>query len=482
MPSAVLAEPTWHTGPEYTHTLGPEVADLAEAIGFGPYPEQRMFLDDLFAIGEGGKSASFESALICTRQQMKTGALKIAALGWLFLTDQPLVLWSAHEFATAQEAFRDLTAMIDGSDMLSRRVKAISRSNGSEGIELTTGERLLFKARTKSGGRGLTGHKVILDEAFALQADHMGALLPTMASPRVPDGQVVYASSAGKVTSDVLRGVRNRGREGGPRLSYQEHAAPRRDCEISGCEHSVGTPGCALDDRQLWIIANPVSYRHDPTLAMIEELRQAMPASEFARECLGWWDDPLDSSAAGINPASWARVLDVESESTNDLAIGLDMTPDRSTVNIAIVGTRSDGSMHAELIQSERTGPWVVPRVLELFGKYAPRAVVLDPYGAMANLHADLQSVGVPVTVIDLGEYAAACGELHDLVEAEAIHHRGQHLMDAAIGGSQAKALSRGGWKWTMRGDVSISPLIALTLALHGYQTGDLRAPINNVW
>jgi hypothetical protein len=74
-------------------------------------------------------------------------------------------------------------------------VKRIYNGNGEERIEMNGGARLLFKARTKTGGRGLTGDKVILDEAFALQPGHMGALLPTL-SVR-PDPQVLYGSSAG---------------------------------------------------------------------------------------------------------------------------------------------------------------------------------------------------------------------------------------------------------------------------------------------
>ena len=38
------------------------------------------------------------------------------------------------------------------------------------------GQRIKFKARTNSGGRGLTGDKVILDEAMFLMPSQMGSL------------------------------------------------------------------------------------------------------------------------------------------------------------------------------------------------------------------------------------------------------------------------------------------------------------------
>ncbi len=64
--------------------------------------------------------------------------------------------------------------LITGCAPLARRVKKISYGNGEEAIELQTGQRLIFKARTKTGGRGLSGDKVVLDEAFALAAGAHG--------------------------------------------------------------------------------------------------------------------------------------------------------------------------------------------------------------------------------------------------------------------------------------------------------------------
>lgn len=479
-PSA--ADPSFHSAPAYNRTYGDEVADLCEAVGYGPYPEQRLLLDDTFAIGKRGKSAAFESAVVCTRQQMKTGFLKQAAIGWMFLMDQRLVVWSAHEFSTAAEALRDLSEIVEGSSMLSRRVKQIYHGNTNPSIELMSGARLLFKARTSAGGRGLTGHKVILDEAFALQAAHLGALLPTMSSRAVPDGQVVYASSAGLASSAILRGVRDRGRVGGARLAYSEWGAPERECEIQGCQHIAGsTPGCALDDRDLWAIANPVSYRHDPSLEMVGQLRASMPPEEFARECLGWWDDPADASLQGLDVAKWAAQVDPNSRRSGGVAFGIDMSADRSTVNIAAFGARDDGHRHIELIESRRGTSWVGDRLLELQAKHAPRAIVIDPGGPLASLIPDLERAGVQLTLVTAGEYAAACGRLNDLLEAGEVYHREEHRLDAAVGGSKAHRLTRGGWVWRPRSEVSISPLIAATLALHGWEfaAGD---PSMNVW
>ena len=256
MPSATLVEPAFHTAPAWSRTLGPEVADLCGHFGYPPVPEQQLLLDDTFGFDSNGRSVAFEIAAICSRQNLKTVFLMQAAIGWLFVTDQRLVVWSAHDFGTAQETFRDMEQRVTGSDILRRRVKNISHGNGDEAIELLSGSRLMFKARTTGGGRGLTGDKVILDEAFALQPSHMGALLPTLSAR--PDPQVAYGSSAGLASSDVLRGLRDRGRAGtSPRLAYAEWCAPDGTCATISCRHALGVEGCALDDPANWQQANP---------------------------------------------------------------------------------------------------------------------------------------------------------------------------------------------------------------------------------
>src|SRR4029077_3137996 len=229
-----LIEPAFANFPPYTETFGPEVAELATMAGLPPDPEQELALNALFALNDANryKSAAFEFAVVCARQNMKTALFKMAALGWLFITDQRLVVWSAHEMSTTKEAFLDLVVLIENCAPLRKRLapgpsNGIYRGNGDEAITLAPtpstpeGQRIKFKARTHGGGRGLTGNKVILDEAMYLQPAHMGSLLPTLSA--VEDPQVVYGGSAGMAASEVWRGVRDRGRVGAsPQLGYLE--------------------------------------------------------------------------------------------------------------------------------------------------------------------------------------------------------------------------------------------------------------------
>ena len=90
-----LVKPAYATFPAFEQTDGAEVADLAAMAGLEPDEQQRFCLDVMFALRPDYRVAAFEFAIICARQNMKTALLKMAALGWLFVTDQRLIVWSA---------------------------------------------------------------------------------------------------------------------------------------------------------------------------------------------------------------------------------------------------------------------------------------------------------------------------------------------------------------------------------------------------
>ena len=193
-----MVAPAFHSVPDHDETWGAEAVGIAELAGLTLDAEQRLILDAMYA-RRHGRLAARDVGIVVSRQNLKTVCLQAAALADLFLFDDRLIVWTAHLFDTAQEAFRDIVNLIDGSADLSRQIKTIHRARGDEGVELRNGARLAFMARSKNAGRGLSGDKVILDEAFALNAAEMGALFLTLSAS--PEPQVRYASSAGKLES-----------------------------------------------------------------------------------------------------------------------------------------------------------------------------------------------------------------------------------------------------------------------------------------
>lgn len=491
MSASDLVEPAhlW-TPPSFT-TYGPQVGALAGLAGLTPDPEQQLVLDAAFAVTEQDKLAAFEVAVIAARQNMKTGVFKMMALGWLFITDERLIVWSAHEFATAQEAFRDMDELIASSPKFSRRVKKVHRGNGDEAIELVGDRRLVFKTRTKGGGRGLSGDKVILDEGFALQPMHMGALLPTLSARPAP--QVVYGSSAGLVESGVLRGVRDRGRAGGElALAYFEWCAPppKEVCaDGESCTHALDVKGCGCDEPRLWRIANPAIGRRI-TLDTVANERRALPPSEFSRERMGWWDDPIGGETP-IKPADWTACLDEDSRRDGSVAVAVDITPDRAMSSIAVSGRRVDGLAHGEVVEHRQGVGWVVDRLVELFESIQPTpvALVLDPAGPAGSLEKKLLEKGFSedkeppadkwrLHMMGTREYAQACGALADDIAAGEFRHLGQEPLDTAVDGVRTRPLAEA-WAWSRpKSAATISPLVAVTLARHGHATFGVEEPV----
>ena len=242
---------------------------------------------------------------------------------------------------------------------LDREVQQIHRGNGDEAIELTGDRRLKFKARTKGGGRGPHGNRVVLDRRCTSKAVHMGALVPTLRA--VADPQLVFAGSAGMADSHVWRAQRDRGREGGDEsLAWFEWAsdaepgaAPRltaRTGSGSRAARSTTTTGCA----------GATGARRRITLETLHDDRRTMPVEEYARETLGWWDPPAeDEDAAVFTEPQWMACADVESAITGRLAFGLDVAPDGERATICVAGTRSDGLVHVEHVDSGPGADWV---------------------------------------------------------------------------------------------------------------------------
>lgn len=467
--------------PERATSSGEDACDLAESAGLVLDPQQRLMVDAVLSERDDGRWAALEAAVVIPRQCGKTVALQAIALADVFLFGAELVVWTAHLFNTSQEAFRDLEALIAGAPHLSRRVKKIRHENGGEAIELQNGARIAFMARSASAGRGLSGDRVILDEAFALEPAQMGALLPTLSAR--PNPQVVYASSAGLAKSDILRSIRDRGRRGDdPSLVYLEWCAPEGGCALELCEHIPGTRGCAADDPANWQKANPaMGTRIDPEYIAAE--RRALPAAEFVRERMGWWDEPEDLSAP-IPLEDWDLCEDRASRIVSPKVWALDVTPNGTKATIAVAGLRSDGRAHVELVDSRPGTGWVVDRVVQLSREHQTKqirigdrrmaGVLIDPTGPAAELLPQFREHSVTPYVVTTRDLTGACGGLQSSVRERGVVHIGQEQVREALANAVRRDVGDGGWAFARRkSEADISPIVAVAVALHGLRVSN---------
>lgn len=476
--------------PPYTRTWGPEVVDLAALAGLHLDPWQADILGDLCAESPArpGRWNTLENATIVPRQNGKGGFLEAYVLGCLFLFDDPLVMFSAHRFDTAREMFIRIKELITGCNDLSRRVRRVSEAHGKEGIDLVTGQRIKFHARSEKASRGFSGDKTILDEAFKLDAAMMGAIMPTMSAR--PNPQIVYASSAGWEISQQLGRLRRRAQralEDGtvdPSLAFLEWSAP---------DDTVRTKE-VMADPALWAQANPALGIRIGEEFIAAELR-TMGAVEFARERLGISDYPPDEDDepgwAVIAEETWRKLaLPPEAnprpgtEGLQRPAFSVDVRPDRSAAAVAVTFRDGDGRLVAEVVNHQQGVNWVIPRIVELAERYGPCAVAVDKGGPAGSLIPDLESAGVEVFVLGTGEVAQAYGLVLDLVAGGTLAHLDQEPLTEAVKAADRRPLGDR-HTWDRRAaDGDISPLVAVTNAAlaHALTAHEELDPLNNIW
>lgn len=473
-----LAEPSVLWVPEHEFSSGLEVVELARTFGREHDPEQQLVLDLMYAERRDGRHLTLEFGLVVERQNLKTFTAESAAIADLFLFDNELVAWTAHRFSTTQESFARIVGIVENYDHLRRRVKRITTGNGDEAIELLSGARLIFLARSNVTGRGLTGDVLFFDEAFALSAGMMGALMPTLSS--VPNPHIRYLSSPGLANSAHLRDLRDRGRpghvdpsKGDPSLTWLEWGDPRawQGCKADPCSHHRSVEGCALDDRSRWFASNPAMIRGRISEEFVAAERRSLSWEEFARERVGWWDEPRGESA--FTSEAWEDGLDEESDiEGGHEEFALDVAPDQSAASIAVAGLTSDDATHVELtgrdgeVDSRPGMEWVVPVLADMRKRGVVDRIAIAAGSAAEALAPAIEKLGLEVVRIPETQVSAACGHLYGLVSGRRLRHVGQEELDDAVTNARRVDVGDKTWKFGRRKSTGdISALYAVTLA-----------------
>lgn len=449
--------------PRWATTAAAEAAEICELVGLTLDPWQLYVLEGALGRRRTGRWSALEVAIVVCRQNGKGAILEARELLGLFVIGETIV-HSAHRMDTAKKAHDRLWRMIKGTPELVAEVEAHHENNNELSVELRSGARIEWVTRSQGGSRGWTEDLVILDEAFALTADQLGAILPVVAAR--PHWQVIYTSSAGKFDSSALREVRKRGTAGEPLLAYYEWSV---DPEAYRLE-----PETVAADPRSWAQANPAKgIRIEPET--FEVLHRSMPADEFAREFLGVWDDARGVPV--IDSAVLNALIDPDSMISGPMVMALDASPGQASGAIGVAGRRPDGVAHFELtgrdgVLDHRPGTdWMVSRAVELDHQWGPVAWVLDPAGPAGALLADLRDAGIDPHLVTGREMAQACGSLLRMVtapERDRLRHLGQQPVLDAAGAAKKRDIGDGAWAWGRKAsDQDISPLVVMTEALH---------------
>ena len=485
------------SAPPFTSSTGVEAIRICEVAGLYLDPWQEFWIEhslgespdwkcskcpnrhpEWFTCPRHPRSAlihpwsAFEVGGVVPRQNGKGGVIEARELAGLFVIEsERLIIHSAHEFATAMEAFGRMEDLIDGSPTLRKRVRSITHSHGSEGFILKNGKRLLYKTRTKGAGRGFSSDLLILDVAMIIADAMYTAILPTLIAR--PNSQVWYMGSAVDQaiheSGVVFARVHERGLAGGDdSLAYFDWSAADsiEDFDLE-----------RVNDPEEWARANP-ALGIRISLDQLHKSRRAFGSNRrgFAVEHLavGDWPRTDDNLTKIIHPDAWDACFDPDSKPLDPICIAFDVSPERKYGSIAISGYRSDGLMHVEIDDCRGGSRWIIKRLKELNEKHKPASILCDGYAAGA-LVADIEAEGVTVVPMKASEHAQACGIFFDSVMDTddefpngRLRHLGGEELDMAVNGAKTRPLGDA-WAWDRKNsEVDLTPLVACTLALWG--------------
>ncbi len=498
-----LRQPTGIVGSDF-----PRLSRMASRCGisFDIWQQGVLYLllskraDGKYACGAGGLTLS------SCRQIGKTYTMGNAMVLLCVMRPGLKVIWTAHHSRTSDETFNDL-ARFEQHPLLGACIKHIRRANGQQEIQFVNGSRLMFGARERGFGRGLHSVDVeVFDEAQILTQsalDNMIAVVNTspnplvvfMGNPPKPGDQSEAFSEKRAAALAGTDGMAYIELSADPDCDIDDHTQwakanpsyPRRTSEIAitrmrnllaadGMAYIElsADPDCDIDDHTQWAKANP-SYPRRTSEIAITRMRNLLAADSFKREALGIWDK-TDTNHA-IDPQQWSDSATPERRDGGAVSFAVDMPPDRGSLAIGACMRYPDGTAHIELAEYRDTNRHGIAWAVEWLASRWPRtcSIVIDAQSPATVLLPDLKARGVRVTLTNATDMGQACGRLVDMLRDGKLRHlQGQEALDIAVTGATKRNIGQSGaFGWNKRtADVDISPLVAVTLALHGASTG----------
>jgi hypothetical protein len=407
-----------------------EAIDLAASCGLILDDWQKWCLDGMLAERADGSWAAEQALLMMPRQNGKNSVLEALELAGLFLFGEQRIVHTAQLAKTAADHMRRMHALIRSNPELEAVCK-FNISNGKEAIErVDTGALLEFTTRGQKVLRGGSPNRVVFDEALYLKDDQLAAMIPALSAQSLnSEGspQLVYTSSAPLPDSEVLHRVLAQCLDG---------ALPHAFFAMWGCE-----PGTDPNDRDFWYEANPgLGIRISEDWIANNELPILSPEA-FAIERLG-----------------------------------VVFTAD-NMASVAVAGARGDKRTHVELVDRFTSVSDAAKALAAMHAEFKV-PIHLDKV-ATAALIPLLLDAKVPFVEVSTMDLVQACAHLKGEVREDRVRHRGQMPLDVAVRVAAVRTVGEG-WAWTRRtSTVSISPLVAVTLATWAARN---ERPRNDAW
>lgn len=436
---------------------------------------------------EDGLWAASTTGREMSRQNGKGDEIEVVEL-WGLVQRSEAILHTVHDAVLlATQTQQRLLSVLDHRDLRPKKKREWT-GTGQQMIEFRNGGIIWYRTRTGGGGRGVDDvDRVVVDEAQHATVEHLAAIAPTLQANSNP--QMNVAGTGGlEGQSGWWWEVRKRALRGDAGdFGYVGHTAESVRLDAKG---EVVQEPVDVDDRELWRVANPavVNGRGGGMPALEEELLRLGP-DLFAREHLCVWAPP-PTQAAAVKPRKmpvevWESSALVEPvDSYPDPAVAFEVGRDGEWSSVGICYDSPVGPV-VELVAHERGVAWLPDALVRLVQARKPRAVGCVAAGATASQIGPVLfafgDAGVDRELlhqISGAGYRAGCdGLLLGLTERTVAHRDGQGPLDSAVE-SAAEKVSANGWWWEQRSSEPISPLVAVTVAHHMFQTVEAKPVI----
>jgi hypothetical protein len=456
-------EPTFSTKIEYATTDGAEVVEWFDSMGHLSYPCQEY---EMLLFCARDENDDFAYRTICISKPRQNGksysarnyAVEKAAVECLN------VCYSAHHSKTTHKMFKEVLAIFENDEELSKMIADVSKARGFEGIWLANGGCIEFFTRStrSGGGRGTTYDIIVVDEAQEMTEDEQDALKPTQIASESGDPQMILIGTppGPSCNGTVFRALHDRA-----------HDNPET-CGFVWIEWAVYELPDMDGDRtavlELAYMTNPAMGYRIRESVMMDVINTATSVDGFAREYLGWWS-PTAGLPDFMIPSNKFQSLAVDVAPTGGrAAYGVKFSADGSEVSMCAARLH-DGRVYIEQIKRESMAlglnwlaTWIADRknvgcCCVIDGKSGTQALV-DKLGNMPRGYVEVPSAAQAVS---------ACATLVDRVNDGTLEwYRPQaDLLDSATTSTRRKIGHAGGWGF---GGENPIPIEAASLALWG--------------
>ena len=285
--------PRWGTDRDpASQTDGEVLRRVARLMGFELFPWQAHVADVSLEKQDG----RYRYRTVCTQVGRQNGKSKLISARIAMEAMKPghHIAYTAQDRNMARAKWEEHVEILESAPRLRKKIKRVSRVNGSEKIFFTNGSSYgIITPNASKGGRGTSLDLVVIDEALTHKLELISALQPTLGTKE--NGQLWIVSNAGHpIQSELLMHYRN--------LGHAHLQDPSSD--LAWFEWSPLVDEFDYMDEEVWYQAIPsLDLEFGVKLRAVREAANTNSPEIFTREWLNVW--PAREAVQVVSPDLW---------------------------------------------------------------------------------------------------------------------------------------------------------------------------------